>query len=101
MINEAGSIEVAGPQVSYLTYRAGHRVLMTFGAGLSVVDRPEPISNGHTSFEYLSITIELFLAFEAVGQSVEASRRFKWNLYLRGASQRKQHGKRHPETGES
>ena len=37
-------------------------------------------------FEYGSIKVELFLAFEAIGNSIESRRGFYWYNYLCGAS---------------
>src|SRR5262249_13191803 len=84
MINEIDAVEVPGPQLSDLADRAGDRVLVTLGAGLGVVDRPEPLGDPVALLESGAISVELGLCDETVGQIVETRRGFCDGLTVNG-----------------
>src|SRR5206468_10755583 len=58
-----------------LTARAGHRVLMTFGAALRVVHGTQTVGNLVALFERRACDVEVGLAEKSVGLVVERRRR--------------------------
>lgn len=70
----AARVVAPGPQFRYLADAAADRVLMTLGAGLRVINRPEAIGYLILVFKGLPISIESGLVLKIIGHIIEAGR---------------------------
>ena len=68
---------VADTQLCDLTNAAGNRTLMALSAGLSVVERTEPIGDDFDMFKIDLVGLVRLIICNGVALVVEAGRRFK------------------------
>jgi hypothetical protein len=76
VLDEREAVEMPGPEFGDLADASGDRRLMTFGAGLRVVDRSEPFRNVVAFLEVAARDVERGLVDEAIREVAESDGSF-------------------------